>query len=55
MTTKELKDLVKGMKAQVKDIQDEKKRHLQQAKLCTFNIAQLKRRIAEIEREIKKR
>lgn len=53
MTKAELRNLVKGMKAQVKDIAAEKKRHLQQAKLCTYNIAQLRRRISEIEREIK--
>lgn len=53
MTKTELKNLVKGMKNQIKDIAAEKKRHQQQAKLCTYNIAQLRRRIAELEKEIK--
>ena len=51
--TKELKDLIKSMEKQIKDIRLEKKSHLQHARICTYNIAQLQRRIAEIKNEIK--
>lgn len=53
MTKAELKKLQAGIKRQIKDIKEEKKNHLMQARLCTFNINALQRRLKEIDVEIK--
>ena len=53
MTKTELKKLQAGIKRQIKDIREEKKNHLMQARLCTYNINSLQRRLREIDAEIR--
>ena len=52
---KEKKELIAKLKKVIKDVQNEKKLLLTRVNSCNFDIKRLKERVAEIEREIKKK
>lgn len=54
MTKKELQAFKKAVKKQIADIREEKKNHLMQARICTYNINKLRQRLAELDRDLKK-
>lgn len=46
----EKKKLEALIKKQIKDIREEKKNHLMQARICTYNIARLQERLKELKK-----